>query len=184
MKRKSIVIFLLFAIVLGMPMIAMDNSPSSQDDGMLFNAVEITASIYENGEVTFETEFYGSDTVNYEVFAEFTPSYEVDGDYQNAVGLLGEVIIWVYGYYNYLDTEYYMERHRGTYDSLLGGNLQNVIITCRGDNVYEDEYYTYGSWVTYYEDIDNVCSSRFQCDVYWGIFPFTSVDIEAVIYGP
>ena len=108
----------------------------------------------------------------------------LDSDSQDAIGILGKVTTWVYGYYNYLDTEYYMERHRGTYEPLLGGYLVNVEITCIGDNEYEDVYYSYGSWVTYNEDIDTVCSTRFEAEVWWLGMRFTTVDIEAVIYGP
>lgn len=184
MKNKSLVVFLLFAIVLGMPMIAVDNSPRSQHNTTLFNACQITVTMDSTGEIVAETEFSGSDTANIEVSVEFTPGVIIDSDNQYAQGLFGKITAWVWGYYQQYDTAYYIEKHRVDYESLLGGYLQNVDVTCIGDNVYEDVYHTYGSVVTYYEDISIVCSTRIECEVWAGWWLIGTVNIVAVIYGP
>ncbi len=184
MKRKSFVVFLLFAIVLGMPMVAVDNSHSSQHDTNLYNACQVTVTMDSNGKIVAETEFSGSDTANIEVSVEFTPSVYIDSDNQYAQGLFGKITTWVWGYYQQYDTAYYIERHRVDYESLLGGYLRNVDVTCIGDNVYEDVYHTYGSVITYYEDIDTTCSTRIYCEVWAGWFYIGYVNIIAVINGP
>ena len=182
-RKKLLSVLLFFVVVLSMPLLS--SVQSVHQETQFFNGCRVTATIERDGTITVETELIGSKDIHYEVFVDFTPSYDFcDPDSQDAMGPFGKVTASVYGYYNQYDTAYSCERHIGHYESLLGGYLKNVELTCIGDNTYDDVYTTYGSFNTYYEDIDTVCSTRFEAEVWSGFWHFGDVNVVAVIYGP
>ncbi|MHA1638309.1 MAG: hypothetical protein ACTSUO_02715 [Candidatus Thorarchaeota archaeon] len=136
-----------------------------------------------DGEIIIESEYIGPNSINHEANAVFTPSdYDYDDD--DASSLFGYVFCYITGFYQGDNNYYHVQKHYAYMDLNLGVTAEDIEYTCIGDNDYDDTYTSVGAIKWYDEQIDTVCSTQVEMDIYvWGFF-FGHVNIEAVIYGP
>jgi hypothetical protein len=180
-KVLGLALFLVL-VISGMSMVVSSGSlPSEQS--FAHDACGFTATITSNGvQVKMD-----SDSPNCKVSAVFVPAGPglCDSDSQSAYGFAGEIHCFVDGYYYYGESYYHTERHLVTYYLIPNTELRDIELTFLGDNVYEYTCHFIPQGFTYfYEDISMVCSTHFECSVWWlGIY-IGSVYLTAVIYGP
>ncbi|MGV9170382.1 MAG: hypothetical protein ACOC38_10640 [Promethearchaeia archaeon] len=186
MRKRFALAIAIIAIVVGMSAAVSGPSLSNKEEGLVTHAFKVEMLIAKDGSIRVESEFIGPNKVKHDVKAEFTPSrYDwTDHDKDEYLSWLGKVTIYVYGHYNDGDQAYGCEEHKMFEEWIIyGAHLEDIQFRCKGDDVYDDTY-TNGNPRTYWHDIDTICVTDLEAEVWWGILYQGDIHLKANIYGP